>query len=148
MNIDFKTRNHERSVTIASIEAAVSSNNKEALEKAIMKLSIPAVKPTDIGFSIHDLQYFLYTIQDKMAVTSDQLVQVKGQLSLQQKRISHCLNGVGVSKKDIELRNSTKLLAFTIRKRIDNLNKMRDILENQLTVRGIKFTRQEGVIGN
>lgn len=111
-----KEKNAERKEVISNLMRAVALKDEKSVERLTLKMGIYASKPTDVGFSIHDLRTFLHVYQNDIKKCESAVSYFRSELNKINRKIG---DGKGVSKQDKEKRN---ILFSFLRCRIRELN--------------------------
>lgn len=125
------SRNNERKSTYSQLITAIEKKDENAVDKLVLKLGIFASKPTDIGFSIHDLKTFLKltdiaieTYSFKADYRSKKLLKVNSRIAKS--------NGVNVRRADKVARNDEYFWLSIYKTKLNSRERIKTILIDQL----------------
>lgn len=134
-------RNKDRRDTFGQLYEGCRDNDEKKVERATLKLSIPASSPSDHGFSIHDLYHYLEPITSRLnGIDGNKglreiLAYKKEQLRRHNIKIASS-NGAGVTERDKTFRNDLNKDIHEISTKVAFLGRIESVMAEQLRRRG------------
>ena len=105
-------------------------------EGTVGVLKMVAFKPSDFGYSTHDLKYYDSFYAQKEENLQGKIEDIQKEIRKINSRLG---DGAGVSKGVIEKRNSLLFISRSIQKKRDVVSKMRELLNEEILRRQVRM---------
>lgn len=134
-------RNKDRRETFGQLYEGCRDNDETKVQRATLKLSIPARLPSDHGFSVHDLYHYLEPITNRLnGIDGNKglreiLAYKKEQLRRINMRLSSS-NGAGATERDKTYRNELTKDIHEISIKVSFLSRIEAVMIEQLRRHG------------